>query len=620
MFQKFKNSLENTFFRFLPSCISAILAAGFSVYIQSLDYSDDRFLPYLLVRLILVLAVVYGLNVSIKLFLEARELTKYFYLANVLPLFGLLTFLIFPSNESMFASQHGIYIGVIFLILLALILISPFLNKKTNFHYWIFLNRVILHFLLSVIFTLIIVFGFYLIVWALDFLLKLSIDSEIYGQIFSGVSLGFGGIFLLSGVPTEFEKTKLEEFEYPKIYKILSNYILIPLWYIYTTILFVYSAKILLTWEWPNSQSVPLILVSLISGIFIILLSFNQQIKLIKYFQISYFISTFLLLVVYFLGINFRLEYGITESRYYIILLGIFFFLTALYNLIQKTNLKIYPILFIILALISLIPGISAVDVSLSTQKNQFEKLLSENGILENGKIKKLENESDLSIEIKENIRSKVEFLTNRKQIDYLKKYFPGIDYSQKQNYEKFYDISGEIMKEIGFSGEYYVSSNYYTFVLENSDYQTFNLDENYQKLVIINDIYSNSSNSNIQIQDQFLFINNCILENNCSNKFSQNPPNLPITNRDSSPQKPNFENSDQEKNLKINVLTDKIKEDIFNKKQNYKSDLNLEKMTIFGKIENSEIEYKFIIRKISLQVENDKIQVEDLSGYLFLK
>ncbi|NLB33116.1 MAG: DUF4153 domain-containing protein [Tissierellia bacterium] len=91
-----------------------------------------------------------------------------------------------------------------------------------------------------------------------------------------------------------------------------------------------------------------------------------------------------------------RIEaYGITESRYYVVLFGIFSIVCALMLIFGKRkNTNMIVLLSSIFALISIIPPVDAFSISKNSQQNRLEDILIRNNMLVNNEIVK---KSDIS-------------------------------------------------------------------------------------------------------------------------------------------------------------------------------------------------------------------------------
>jgi len=597
-FNDLKNLFKLTVNRFTPAIILSLTSAILMVVVIG---SNDSSFGWFYGRISLVLIAAFAISVIARLFLESKDLvqaqTKNFLIPYFAPLLAIPFFFLFPDQPGLSDQQDFINILIVYFILFILIFLAPFisLNKKfvekfadDNFHFWRFTNSLILGLILTGFFNGILITGFYIILFALNILLKIEIDYKIFAQISFGFSFSFFPIFWLYCIPKEFHNLPENDFKFPIFYKILGNFILIPLWSLFNLILLIYTGQILFSGQWPTGQVVPLLLFSFFSGAFIVLITLVQKGLFINIFQKVFFAVCLVLSIVYFLAINLRLEYGLTENRYFIILLGIFFVLISLVGL-YKVNLKFYAIIMIFLAIFTTLPVVGMFDLSISSQQNRFEKLLSDNQILVNGKLTKLTKSLDAKTEYE--ISSSLNYLVERKQNTYLKKYFSNQNLnSDEYNYQTSQELANEMGVEYrsyygdyyekGFPDEYPKYGNLYNSQTSGNS-TSFNI-ANYTKFIMIN-----SGNQVISANQMEVTVDSFVLQ-------------IPILN-------------DQNRSMFV---------------ENANDSKNAVELTFAGKLDKKSgnttgnfTEYKFIASQINYQIQEDQtIQIQYAEGSLFLK
>ena len=104
---------------------------------------------------------------------------------------------------------------------------------------------------------------------------------------------------------------------------VLLNWVLTPALLIYMVILYIYAAKILFTWNLPKGG------VAIMVSVFIVVVFIAKMLQLLtdrqpfRWFYDHFSLFALPLLVLFWTGVVRRLsDYGLTESRYYLILLG----------------------------------------------------------------------------------------------------------------------------------------------------------------------------------------------------------------------------------------------------------------------------------------------------------
>ena len=226
----------------------------------------------------------------------------------------------------------------------------------------------------------------------IDALLGIRVTGMTYYILY----LLFTGVFIplhfLSGVPSG--TGGVGEITYPRPLMILITYILLPLIGVYLAIIYVYFGKAIITRSWPEGTAAYLILTFSIAGI--LLLFAVTPIERLRKDWVSRYTTYFHralipLLPLLFLAIGKRVnEYGITEKRYYVILLALWLTGITLYRVISKKRAHVViPISITLCAFLSVFGSWSAFNVSRVSQTWRLEKLLSDSGLIRNGSIVK---------------------------------------------------------------------------------------------------------------------------------------------------------------------------------------------------------------------------------------
>ncbi|TJX14184.1 DUF4153 domain-containing protein [Tissierella creatinini] len=274
---------------------------------------------------------------------------------------------------------------VIFLIIAAFYV----LKLKHDINYEIFVIKVFFAIFLTLLYCGVLFGGVVAILRTIDGLFDINIDEKYYFYTFLIVGFIFGASMFLSKVPERDED--FLDYNYPRSLKVLLAYIVIPLISIYTLILYVYFIKILVQWEWPKGLVSHLVIwYSAVSvGVIFLVTPVLEENKFAKAFRTIFPIANLPILLMMYMSIYQRIaQYGITENRYYIVLFGLWITAMMLY-FILKRQLKniIIPISLSIIVLVSVYGPISSYSISKLSQNNRINKILSDNGMLENGNI-----------------------------------------------------------------------------------------------------------------------------------------------------------------------------------------------------------------------------------------
>lgn len=263
-----------------------------------------------------------------------------------------------------------------------LVAFAPFIRKGTLNGFWQFNKTLFLRFLTSGLYAAVLYAGLAIALISINGLFNVQISGATYIRLMSVVFSGFMTVFFLAGVPKDFEALDKEEF-YPKGLKIFTQYVLIPLMTVYLLILLVYEVKIAINWQLPKGLVSSLILGYAIFGILSLLLIYPIREKAgngwIKLFSKFFYVMMIPLVVLLLLAIWKRVgNYGITESRYVLMVLSLWLlFITGYFLLVKAQNIKLIPISLCILSILAIYGPQSASSVSKYAQINRLKSLFA---------------------------------------------------------------------------------------------------------------------------------------------------------------------------------------------------------------------------------------------------
>jgi len=376
LWQNFKNVCG----RFPLQVIIALLATGIWCYLAGPDVPREQ--NNNLVKLLVICNLGLTLLLALDTYSESRGLgTKPKWLLRIIAL-GFLTGLYFLLDP------HKYLIDVFRIALLAfafhlLVAFSPFIRRGNLNGFWQYNKSLFLRFLTSAFYATVLFAGLAVALMAIDGLFNAEIKYYSYMRLFAVVSAGFTTIFFLAGVPANFPELDQEE-SYPKGLKIFTQYVLIPLMTIYLAILLVYEAKIAINWELPKGLVSTLILGYAVFGILSLLLVYpikeKEENGWIKLFSRFFYLMMIPLVILLILAVVKRVgNYGITESRYILIILAAWLTGITIYFLgSNKQNIKVIPISLFVLALLATYGPQSAFSVSKASQTARLKKLMHE--------------------------------------------------------------------------------------------------------------------------------------------------------------------------------------------------------------------------------------------------
>ncbi len=332
-------------------------------------------------------------------------------------------YFILPDQKKDFTKVYAYTIAVTALLIHLLVSFIPFLEKNKELGFWQYNKNLFVNSFLTVVFTGILTGGVQLAILAVDKLFDFNFDSNLYTDTFFVLAI-FGScfIFLL------FNEKGLSNLEkdgtYPVVLKFFTQFILIPLLFIYAVILYFYSIKILINWQLPRGWVSYLILAYSIVGILALLLVHplkeESAKSWVKIFSKAFYYTIIPLVVLLFTAIFTRiLEYGYTEPRYFVLLLALWLLSVVVYFIFSKRpTIKMIPVSLFLFGTFALIfPYFNAFSVAKRSQKTELLKVMNQHQLINNGKLNFQKKVTD---KIHNEIADKFEFLAERKQLEFL--------------------------------------------------------------------------------------------------------------------------------------------------------------------------------------------------------
>lgn len=380
-----KNSLKRFPLTIGVSTICVILM----IYYTEVGLKSSENFRETLSRVIMIYTLGIPLSLSIKVFFERKETYKNSLLYTAFIIGGIilaLYYYIFLPDLHMVSITR--YIGINLILYLTFIFI-PYLSNNDSFELYVI--RILTRFFTTVVYSMVLFLGLVAILFTIDELLGVNIRGEIYIYFWFTVVGVFAPSFFLAGVPVKNEKLELEH--YPKLFRVLILYIVMPLISVYTIILYIYFGKIIITTQWPQGLVSHLVLwysVISVSVLFLIttLLAKNNWAK--RFMQV--FPKVIIpLIVMMFISMGIRINaYGVTENRYYVVVLGIWVLLVMVYfSLAKKMRNIILPVSLAIIVFISIMGPISGYSISKYSQNKRFEQILARNNMLKENQLVK---------------------------------------------------------------------------------------------------------------------------------------------------------------------------------------------------------------------------------------
>ncbi len=370
--------------------ISAAMAVFFAIFLVEHESDLENVFPY--VNLLLCGYLGVPIFTAADIYMAVLGKTTSFrwllYSGIIVVLIGIYFYL--PGSEETLNITIP-YIRYAILAIAAHLLVAfiAFLQRGTLNGFWNFNKALFLRFLLSVLYSATVFLGLVLALFALDNLFQVDIDDKRYAELFFFMAGVFNTWFFVAGLPSDYQKLD-EEVQYPKGLRTFILYVLIPLIGLYFLILYSYSVKIIVGWNWPSGIIVYMIIAVAVLGILAMLLAypFDKDVPgPINFLKKGYYWVLIPMIVMLYLAIGIRVaDYGVTINRYITILLAIWLTGVSIYKVVGGKDIRVIPVsLFIIILFCSFGPW-GMFQVSENSQVKRLKNILNGASILD-GKI-----------------------------------------------------------------------------------------------------------------------------------------------------------------------------------------------------------------------------------------
>lgn len=421
-------------FKRFPLAITSLISETILLYyIISLDKDPSTF--YLKIVFIFLVLIVEGISVEflIERFNRSLKFKQFAYLC-ALALVTIYAFIIWPSPEIDYLVGTRTVVALFALTCAGLYIPS----YKNAFEFNLVALTAFKAMFTSVLYAFVLFLGLFATIASIDILL-FNVDEKMYAYTAVTVWGLFMVTYFLSLLPdfnsqeeSDIEKRN-EIINFPKILLILISYIAVPLVGIYSLVLIAYIVKIIVTFVWPIGQLGPMVLAYSIAGLVVYILASNLKNAFAKAYQHFFPMIWIPVVITQLISITIRLAaYGITESRYYLALFGLYSLGMGIYLVFKPVvnNQKI-ALIAMIVALVSIVPPVDAFTISRWSQKTRLTKILEEANLLVNGEIKP---NADVSLEVRKETTSIMEYMDRRHYLADLS-YLPS-DFSLYDDFE----------------------------------------------------------------------------------------------------------------------------------------------------------------------------------------
>ncbi|SHL04705.1 DUF4153 domain-containing protein [Fibrobacter sp. UWB12] len=386
--KKYPSQISTVFKRFPLAVAFAIFTTIAFIYVYESGHSptEYKFSHWLMIYPIAASMIA----LSVSLVQESRK--KFSFLPHIIAgalwlAISIALVLYFPKNSNDIGRT---YVGMTYLFIYTTaflsIFVAPFFKQKDENGFWVFLMRnakaAVVAIAISVVLLIAIdglLFGFFNL-----FDIKVSARPFVYSAIISSCTIF--PILFFSGIPSIGECLQ----EAPALNKFQTStnkFIFLPVVSLYILLLYAYIAKIIIQWEMPKGMVSYLVSASMLLMLLRVTLMLPERINPKQSFESKLLkilpAACIPLVILMSVGIIRRIsDYGISEDRYYITAINIFYYAIIAILLIDKIKCKsrFIAIVFCSMFLIATNGPLSAINVTHRIWMGSIKDALTELG------------------------------------------------------------------------------------------------------------------------------------------------------------------------------------------------------------------------------------------------
>jgi len=381
---------SRSFLRFPLAMVLAVVATVFCIKRSHLHYDEgDAHFWYVNIAAAAYLGMM--LSLALTVLAEKRQL-KGIVAAAVQGGVLLLGAVYYFSLPDHYTAQAGMRFVLFVLGLHWLVACIAFVGRGEDNGFWLYNKRLFLRILTSGLYTGVLYLGLVIALSAIEHLFSIPVPNDLYTDIWFVLGGVFNTWFFLAGVPADYDSPKTIT-EYPKGLKLFTQLVLLPILTIYLLILYAYMIRIAVTSVWPYGWVSYMVLAFSVAGILAILLVWplrdEKDNKWISGYSRFFYFALFPLIILLGFAIWKRVaSYGITEQRYFVLVLAFWLLYVALYFLLSKRKtIRLIPLSLCVLAFVVSFGPWGAEGVSLRVQRSRLQALLEKNRLMADGRL-----------------------------------------------------------------------------------------------------------------------------------------------------------------------------------------------------------------------------------------
>jgi Domain of unknown function (DUF4153) len=274
-----------------------------------------------------------------------------------------------------------------------LVAVLPYAGMRERTGFWHYNRILFLRFLVAALYAAVLFAGLAIALAALDKLFGIHVTPDDYGRLWAVIAFIFHPWFFLGGIPSDLSGLERRD-DYPLGLQMFTQYVLVPIVGLYVIILGAYLAKVLITREWPSGWIGYLVsgvaAVGTLAWLLVEPLERRVEHRWVQTFARGFFVALLPAIVMLWLAIWKRVsQYGLTEPRYFLIVLSIWIAGIAVYCIASRErNIAVIPGSLCVVAMLTFAGPWGAYGVAERSQTSRLRDLLTRNELLVDGTLR----------------------------------------------------------------------------------------------------------------------------------------------------------------------------------------------------------------------------------------
>jgi Domain of unknown function (DUF4153) len=265
--------------------------------------------------------------------------------------------------------------------------VAPYLTGPEGRGFWAYNRALLERVLVAALYAHVLFVGAAIALVALDNLFGVDVPAGAYPRLWFTAVLFLMPWFFVADLPADRATLEREE-EYPRGLRAFTRFALLPIVVLYLVILLAYFIKVLITREWPSGWIGWLVSAVAVAGIFSHLLvhplTNRAGDRWVRTYARGFYLLLLPAIAMLWLAVWQRVaQYGVTENRYFLIVLSVWLAGIAVYQLVTRARgIRVIPLTLGLTGLLTLVGPWGAYGFSEASQVRRLARLLERQGML----------------------------------------------------------------------------------------------------------------------------------------------------------------------------------------------------------------------------------------------